>query len=252
VSISPSLPELPEQSAETAIEQVQPLPDLYSLLPIPHMNLTASEKEAVDRYQLARSILGPVAASPMTCPNPESEPTDLSLQGLYKRLLRCPHARSCVLRKAGKAPYEQPCPLETSYVIDRYVRWTNNDFNQVHPNNLSETDRVTISELVAIDLGEQRCLDILGEAEHARLSDISIKETASNGDPIAWEKVLHINQQVLEGLSARRTRILKSFELTPEMKTKKKKYEGGEKGADLSSIQSSRAERLKRGLVIEG
>jgi hypothetical protein len=228
------------------------LPDLYSLLPIPHIDLTPSESQVLEKYQLGRTVFGPVASTVMTCPPPLSPEVLESLQSangsmtmlsmLAKRGC-CPYAKSCPLLKQGKAPHSEPCPLETTYIIERFVRWSRELGSE--PYSMTETERITASDLTQIDLYEHRSLSILGEAENARLTDLSVKEVATNGDPLAYEKVIHINLQSLEGGRAQRRKILHDFELTPEMKTKKAKYESGEKGVDLSSLQSARADKFK-------
>lgn len=134
-------------------------------------------------------------------------------------------------------------------MTERFIRWAA-EMGKT-PHDLNETERVNISELVTLDMHERRHLSILSEAEATRGVDLSLKETDSQGNPIAWEKVIHISQQSLVTLRATRKQILKMFELTPEMKTKKAKYEGGTKGADLSSVQSSRAAQLSKALMLD-
>lgn len=226
---------------------VAPLPNLFELLPIPDIDLTPSEKQTVERYQLGRILLGPVSAAPLTCPAVYTAPPDaiggMTMLALVAKNKACPYMRSCPLLKQGKAPHGEPCPLETTYVLERFVRWSNELGSTAY--TLSETDRVATSQLTSIDLHEHRCLSILGEAESARLTDISVSETATNGDPLSYEKVIHINQQALAVMREQRRKILHDFELTPEMKTKKAKYATGEAGADLATLQSARADKFK-------
>jgi len=243
-----------------ALELIEPLPDIYSLLPMPHIELTVAEKAVVQQYQLGRIILGPVADAVMDCPPPppefipvgqvqasaDGQVTYVTLRDSFKI---CPFRTTCPFLKQGKAPHEQPCPLETNYLTERFVRWAA-EMGKT-PHNINETERVHISELVAGELHERRHLSILSESEAARGVDISLKETDSQGNPIAWEKVIHISQQSLVGIRATRKQVMKMFELTPEAKTRKAKYEGGLKGADLSSIQSARSGQLARALVID-
>src|SRR6266702_2847233 len=238
-----------------ALELVQVVPDIYSLLPMPHIELTTSEKETVQKYQLGRIILGPVADAVAECPPPLA---DLQLDAAnpivtFTTLLAsfkiCPFRTTCPFLQQGKAPHGQPCPLETNYLTERFIRWAT-ELGKT-PNELNETERVNISELVSQDMHERRHLSILSEAEASRGVDLYIKETDSQGNPIAWEKVIHISQQSLARLRAERKQILKMFELTPEAKTKKSRYEGGVKGADLSSLQSGRAAQLTKALQLD-
>jgi hypothetical protein len=240
----------PETPAQTdAIEQVQPKPDVYQLLPMTHVELTQEEKQSVSRLQLGRVILGPVAAAVMTCPQPTELAPPGSILSLLESKNRCPHMKSCVLLQLQKAPHGNACPLETNYITERFVRWSRELGKE--PGELTESERIAASELTSLDLSEQRCLDILGEAEHARMTDLSVKEVDTQGNPISYEKVIHVNQQALEQIRVARTRVMKAFELTPEMKTKKARYEGGSKGADLASVQSANADEFRRAMVVE-
>jgi hypothetical protein len=123
-----------------------------------------------------------------------------------------------------------------------------------NPSTVTETERTMVSDLTWIDLQELRCATVLSEGENARMTHKNVKEVhPETGEHLAWEYVIHVNAQILVDLRTQRRMILKDWELTPEQKTKKARYEGRNKGLDLSSLQSARAEKLRRlGPVIEG
>jgi hypothetical protein len=64
--------------------------------------------------------------------------------------------------------------------------------------------------------------------------------------PLTWERVLHINAELLAQLGERRRMILKDWMLTPEQKWKIAKAEGKAKGNDIGTQQSIRGDKLRK------
>jgi len=126
------------------------------------------------------------------------------------------------------------------------------------PECLTEDARATVSTLTYIDLQEQRCTNILSTGEAARLTQTNVTEainfTTIGADgaqtqtvlPLTWERVLHINAELLAQLQERRRMILKDWMLTPEQKWKIAKAEGKAKGNDIGSQQSARGDILRK------
>ncbi len=83
--------------------------------------------------------------------------------------------------------------------------------------------RATVSTLTYIDLQEQRCTNILATGEAARLTQTNVTEAINfttvdqAGEqtqtvlPLTWERVLHINAELLAQLGERRRMILKDW-----------------------------------------
>jgi hypothetical protein len=113
------------------------------------------------------------------------------------------------------------------------------------PDTLAESERVAISQLVYLDLQESRCLQKLSMADSALMKSRSVKDIdLETGQPVCWEDVIHINRQIITNIIQERRGILKDFELTPEMKTKRKKVEGRSGGSDLATKQSENRRKL--------
>lgn len=102
--------------ADEALELVMPVPDIYSLLPMPYIELTASERETVQRYQLGRIILGPVADAVMQCPPPI--PPDV-LDTL------APATVTSLIQKLKICPFELPAHFSSKVrpLTRSRVRW---------------------------------------------------------------------------------------------------------------------------------
>jgi hypothetical protein len=239
---------------EEGQQEIVPAPDpsstvmqaFFNLLPdtvLPD-NLDPQVKQRAEQTQAALAVLGPAGGAVTVCPGNQ--------QGVPEHR-KCPLAAKCDLLQAQVAPSGQLCPLERNYVLQRFSSWST-EMNKL-PNQLTETERVTVAELTWIDLQELRCSTILSKGEATRLSQKNVKEVhPETGEHLAWEHVIHINAQLLDQLQARRRMILKDWELTPEMKTKKAKTLGKGNGMDFSSQQSAKMDKLRKinGPIIEG
>jgi hypothetical protein len=217
--------------------------DPFQLLPeaIPE-NLDPAVHMRASLTQQALVVLGPAGGAVTTCPG-----NQVGIEAHQ----RCPLAPKCEMLKAMQAPIGQLCPLERNFVATRFLAWAA-EIGKT-PATVTETERVMVSDLTWIDLQELRCATILSEGETARMVHKNVKEVhPETGEHLAWEYVVHVNAQILVDLRTQRRMILKDWELTPEQKTKKARYEGRNKGNDLSSLQSARADRLRRlGPVID-
>lgn len=202
---------------------------LVNLLPIANIQLTSEEEEQIKVYQEARLVLGAAGAAPMICDD------------------ACPIAARCPLANLHKHPTGKLCPFEANYVLQRFSRWC--EELGVAPENILESERVTISNLTYLDLQEQRCLSILADAKNASLQSRSVRDVdAQSGNPICWEDVIHINMQALAQIQTQRRMLMRDFELTPETKTKKNRWEQKKNGLDLSSRGADNADKLRRAL----
>lgn len=233
-------------------ERINQLPvemsSFFSLLsPEPIPQITEQVRARMQQTQEALIVLGPAGGAVTVCPGNQDTPEFLNsaaARGLSVSEIRCPLFTKCDLAKNRMAPAGHLCPYERDYVLQRFAAWC----EQIgkNPNNITEVERVTVSELTWIDLQELRCSTILSSGEDARLSQLSVKEVnPTNGAYLAWEKMIHVNAQLLDQLLTRRRLILKDWELTPEMQTRKRKVDGKGKGLDLSSQTSARADRLR-------
>jgi hypothetical protein len=217
-SLTPAAPDVPVP----AIEQ-----KLIAILPIVPLELSEDEQQAVLIHQQARLILGPAGGSVLVC-----EPT-------------CPFVKRCPLAKMKKQPFNEACPFEQNYVVERFSAWVKELGASL--GDLTETERWACSTLTYLDIQELRCLTILSDARNAHLTSRSVRDVdVDTGIAICWEDVIHINAQLLENISVQRMRILKSFELTPEQQTKKQKAESRRFSNDLSSRQADNADKLRR------
>lgn len=229
-AMSPSLEaELHQDEALAVQVPALPIPtNLGDLLPTAFVELSPAQLAQVERASLARKILGPAGAAILTCPSAE-------------QLNKCPHVGKCeyVRMGADKIPHGNLCPIEARYVTDKFHDWMR-EFKRT-PQTMTETERIGICELVSLDLKELRCNDILSEPDNARLTENCPSALSEQGNPVEWENIVHRNEQILAQVHADRRMILKSFELTPEMLTKKRRMEGDKDKIDISSRQAALA-----------
>jgi hypothetical protein len=211
------------------------------------MDLTNEESMELLAFQRSLIILGPAGGAVLMCPGNQVNvrPED-----------RCPYAAKCPLLRAQKAPNGKLCPIERTITEQRFSSWARTVGQE--PDDLTEDARATVSQLTYIDLQEQRCTNILSTAEAARLTQTNVTEainfsvTDANGNqtqeiiPLTWERVLHINAELLAQLQERRRMILKDWMLTPEQKWKIAKAEGKAKGNDIGTQQSARGDKLRK------
>ena len=192
---------------------------------IPEIDLTNTEEDLVAAWMEPRLLLGPGYSSVMRCE------------------LTCPRVATCPLAACHKAPAGRPCPLEVHFGRERFIGWCK-DLG-ANPDDLAETERVAAGVLAGIDIKEQRCLDIVAIGEDARLTQLSVKDVdIATGRAICWETVIHQNIQLLDQLRAQRRQILRDWELTPEMKSKRNR--GIVKAvADLASRSADNSDKLR-------
>jgi hypothetical protein len=208
------------------------------------LGLTVDERQALESYQTAMLVLGPAAGSVLLCPGNQD---NLDEQD------RCPYSAKCPLLRMGKAPENKLCPLEMKVTEERFGAWCRELGKE--PGQLDESDRSAVSDLVWIDLQEQRCLHIVAKGEEARLTVINPKDVHPETlQPVSWERVIHPNVELLAQLQTQRRIILKDWMLTPEQKWKVARAEGKGSGKDIASQQSAKADKLRRfdGPVIVG
>ena len=214
-----------------------------SLLPKPqNMALSTEQAGELASFEASFVILGPAAGTVMVCPGNQEGLTDDK---------RCPYAAKCPLLKMKKAPEGALCPVERVLVEQRFSSWCRQA--NCEPDELPPPERSAIASLVWIDIQEQRCVNILSTGEAARLTQTNITESVNYtgpGDqqvalPLAWERVLHINAELLARLQEQRMMILKNWQWTPLEKWKVAKAEGKAKGTDLGSKQSSLGDKLR-------
>lgn len=211
------------------------------------LGLTQVEASELQAFQQSLLVLGPAGGSVLLCPGNQ---TDLRPEE------KCPYAAKCPLLRANKAPAGKLCPIERALVEERFSSWCRT-INQ-EPDQLTEDARAMVSTLTYIDLQEQRCTNILSSGEAARLTQTNVTDAISfsamgdNGGqtqevlPLTWERVLHINAELLAQLQERRRMILKDWMLTPEQKWKIAKAEGKAKGNDIGMQQSLRGDKLRK------
>ena len=206
------------------------------------MQLTAEQAQELTAFQATLTILGPAGGSVLVCPGNQ--------EGLTEDK-KCAYAAKCPLLRMRKAPEGSLCPIERVITEERFTAWCR-EFDK-DPMELDEVSRITIADLVVLDLQEQRCVNILSSGEAARMTQVNVTEainfTNNEGQqtvlPLTWERVLHINAELLDSLRDRRMIILKNWMLTPEQKWKIAKAEGKAKGTDLGSRQSVRGDKLR-------
>lgn len=211
------------------------------------LDLTLEESRELVAFQRSLVILGPAGGAVLLCPgNQINTPPEQ----------RCAYAAKCPLLRARKAPEGKLCPIERNITEERFSSWAATIGQD--PENLTEDARATVSTLTYIDLQEQRSMHILSTGEAARLTQTNVTEainfTEVDSDgvprqtvlPLTWERVLHINAELLATLQERRRMILKDWMLTPEQKWKISKAEGKAKGNDIGTQQSARGDKLRK------
>lgn len=200
------------------------------------LNLTVEEQKILASYQMSLLVLGPAAGSVLLCPGNQENLADQD---------QCPYAAKCPLLRMKKAPANHLCPLEVKVTEERFGAWCRELGKE--PSQLDESDRSAVSDLVWIDLQEQRCLHIIAKGEEARLTVLNPKDVHPETlEPIAWERVIHPNVERLDQLITQRRMILKDWMLTPEQKWKIARAEGKGSGKDISSQQAARADKLRK------
>jgi hypothetical protein len=211
------------------------------------LNLTREESQELLAFKQSLIILGPAGGSVLMCPGNQVgvRPED-----------RCAYSAKCPLLRAGKAPADKLCPIERSLTEERFTSWCRTIGQE--PDELTEDARAMVATLTYLDLQEQRCVNILSTGEAARLTQVNVTEAinfsiqAADGSqtqeilPLTWERVLHINAELLAQLQERRRMILKDWMLTPEQKWKIAKAEGKAKGNDIGTQQSARGDKLRK------
>lgn len=211
------------------------------------LKLTDPEAKELMAFQRSLVILGPAGGAVLMCPGNQ---VDVKVED------RCPYAAKCPLLRAQKAPADKLCPIERTIVEERFSSWSRTVGQE--PDQLTEDARATVSQLTYIDLQEQRCTNILSSGEAARMTQINVTDAINfsvQGEdgsmqqqilPLTYERVLHINAELLAQLQSERRMILKDWMLTPEQRWKIAKAEGKAKGNDIGSQQSARGDKLRK------
>jgi hypothetical protein len=176
------------------------------------LGLTIDESKELASFQRSLVILGPAGGAVMLCPgNQVGVPTEQ----------RCAYAAKCPLLRAGKAPADKLCPIERAITEERFSSWSRTIGQD--PEYLTEDARSTVATLTYIDLQEQRCTNILSTGEAARLTQTNVTEAINfttvdqeGGQtqtvlPLTWERVLHINAELLAQLQVQRRMVLKDW-----------------------------------------
>lgn len=225
---------------EVIPEVVASLPEAPSqtdgLLPLPPMEgLTLEESEEASRLLNAFNILGPAAGGALICPGNQIDVPDHE---------RCPYAAKCVFLRARKAPAGHLCPIESQHMTQQFEAWTKEI--EKTPMSLTASERAFVSELVWIAIQEARSTAVVSRGTAARLTQLNVKEVDEHLDPIAWERVIHSNVELLDNLSTRRRMLLKDWMISPEQKAKKARWEKKTDGQDQSVLQSAIAQKLKK------
>jgi len=171
--------------------------------------------------------MGPCAMAPMLCEG-----------------ARCPVAASCPLVALGKAPEKQPCPFEVNYVVERFVAWMV-EFGRTL-DDLEESERAVISQLVELDLEESRIRKVLAFGPAAGLVSTVVRNVNEAGEPTCWEDVAHPLLGRLTEIAEQRRAILRDFELTREMQTRRRKLLGEQRGDDLAFRQSQMNDKIRK------
>jgi hypothetical protein len=230
---------------ELLLVEQKPKLSFEALLPRAEMKLTESERDQLVAIQTSFVILGPAAGAVLVCPGNQEDLQDDQ---------KCPYAKKCPLLRFKKAPKGDLCPIERAITEQRFTSWCKTI--EVDPTELTEDTRIFVSEMVWMDIQEQRCLNILSTGEAARLTQVNITDAINftSGDqgnltqetlPLTWERVLHVSTLRLDAIQDRRRLLLKDWMLTPEQKWRRQKAEGKAKGGDLGSAQSAIGDKLR-------
>lgn len=231
------MPEEPRDLVPTEqLDYLPVVPDLDTLLPTSTGDITLLEAQRFQQFQMALIVLGQAAGGALVCPGNQVGIPDNN---------RCAYHAKCELLKASKAPRGELCPIEREVILARFSGWCATI--GADPKTLREDQRAVVSELVWIDVQEQRCTNILSSGEAARLTQISIKDSnPETGDWLSWERTVHSNTVLLESLHTRRRMIMKEWLLTPEQKFKVAKAMGKlGSGDDIGRKLSNRADKLR-------
>lgn len=216
---------------------VAEIPDLDQLLPFPSIQpLTNAETQRHQQFMTALIQIGQAAGGALVCPGNQVGVADSS---------RCPYAAKCELLRVQKAPAGELCPIEREIILARFYGWC--DTLNVEPKNLREDQRAVVSELVWLDVQDQRCTNILSRGEAARLSQINVKDSnPETGEWISWERVIHTNSVLQDQIHNKRRMIMREWMLTPQEKFKAAKALGKlGQGDDLGKRMSARADKLR-------
>jgi hypothetical protein len=208
----------------------------FSLLPKPTIDLTPEQRKKAETLHTAFAVLGPAAGGALVCPGNQVDLPDS---------MKCPYSAKCEYLKALKAPAGELCPLESRHIEDKFLGWCQ-ELGK-NPLTLTESERAFIGELVWISVQEYRCASIVSKGEQARLTQLSPKDVHPDTlEPISWEREIHSNVQRLDQLGMQRRLLLKDWMLTPEQKWRRDKASKLSNGRDLSTVQSARADRLRK------
>lgn len=227
--------DVPRELALSDHQDVPELPDLDTLLPTSSGDLTNSELAKLQQFQTALVMIGQAAGGALVCPGNQVGVADHN---------KCPYAAKCELLKAHKAPSGELCPIEREVILARFAGWASTI--GADQKRLREDQRSVISELVWIDVQEQRCANILSRGESSLLTQINVKDSnPESGEWISWERVIHANSLLLESLHTRKRMIMKEWMLTPEQKFKAARAMGKlGSSEDIGKKLSARADRL--------
>lgn len=229
--------------SDNELQPVNPAPiaaapehDLDALLPIScGSDLTEAEVADASRLQNALNILGPVGGGALICPGNQINLDDVN---------KCPYSAKCVLLRARKAPEGQLCPIEAEHITTTFKQWVS-DFGKTSI-TLTAAERSVVSELVWLDLQEHRCASILSKGDAARMTQMNPKEVHPETLlPIAWERVIHANAELLDRISAKRRMLYKEWMINPEQKAKQARWEKKGTGTDTASLQAAIAAKLR-------
>lgn len=200
---------------------------IAQLLPVKDINLASDQKARVSLWHEARLVLGPAASAPMNCAGE-----------------KCPIAFQCPLVKLKSAPLNEPCPFEQNYVVERFHGWLRTF--KLDLDSITEIERITISNLVYLDVEEDRIRKQLANAQNASLIVQSVRDVdVETKEPLCWEYEINPLVTRLNEITTTRRMLMKDFELTPEMKTKRKKALGVHAGDDLASRQSKLGDKIR-------
>lgn len=232
----------PNLDPGAAIVPVVPTPIEISDL-LPSADLTDVPEDVLARsrqLQQAFQVLGPAGGSVLVCPGNQIGVPDSQ---------KCPYSAKCELLRARVAPQGELCPIERELVVTRFADWLK-ELGRTQ-NNLSESERSFVADIVWLDTQASRCTSILSKGEDARLTQLNPKETHPETlEPISWERVIHANVERLDQITTQRRMLLRDWMLTPEQKARQARWEGKNRGDDLSTRQSARADKL-RNLKVE-
>lgn len=201
-------------------------PLLRQLPPVPNVTLTAEEAGLFNRERAARLILDSAAHAAMEC-------SDV-----------CPFLNRCELAKIGKQPAGQPCPQECQYILARFIGWMVELGRTLA--TLLESERTAISQLVGLQVELMRVRAMLAQPENVSLQQRAVRKVnPKTGRPAAWEDQVHVAAEREDQIIHQIRMIMHDLELTPEMKTRRKKALQIPDGEDLATRQSNLYDRFR-------